>query len=73
MRTWAATYAAGLLGDDRTVLISMHETRVCDLSLPARARRESLAWLKHEHPESVVLDQVQRFPAEFSGPRYGRK
>lgn len=57
MRAWATQYAVGLLGDDRTVLISMHETRVIDRALPMHLRRESLAWLTREYPESIALQQ----------------
>lgn len=57
MRAWATQYAVGLLGDDRAVLISMHETRVIDPSTPARLRRESRDWLTREYPESVALQQ----------------
>lgn len=57
MRAWAARYAVGLFGDDRTVLISMHETRVIDPAMPARFRRESFLWLKREFPKSAVLQQ----------------
>lgn len=55
MRAWVAQYAVGLFGDDRTVLISMHETRAIDPATPARLRRESRDWLTREYPESVVL------------------
>lgn len=65
MRAWAARYAVGLLGDDETVLISMHETRVLDGALPAKCRRESVAWLKQCFPASAVLAQLERFPREF--------
>jgi hypothetical protein len=56
-RDWAATHALGLQGDDRTVLISLHEARATDQTMPTRARGESLAWLRAEHPESAVLKQ----------------
>jgi hypothetical protein len=55
MRAWAAQHAVGLLGDDRMVLLSLHEARVTDRTMPTRARGESLAWLRAEHPESVVV------------------
>lgn len=55
LRAWAKRYAVGLLGDDRTVLISIHEARVVDLTLPEQAQQESAAWLRREYPESAVL------------------
>lgn len=72
MRAWAERYAFSLQGDDRTVLISMHETRVLDKATPPKLRKESIAWLKVEHPESTALAQVERMPAAFRGPSYGR-
>ena|ERR1051325_4579142 len=72
MRAWAARYAVGLLGDDRTVLISMHETRVLDKVTPARLRQESITWLQANHPESTALEQIRRFPGAFRGPSYGK-
>jgi hypothetical protein len=57
MRAWAVRYSVGLLGDDKTVLISMHETRVIDRALPMHLRRESRDWLTREYPESVALQQ----------------
>lgn len=73
MRAWAERYAFPLLGDDRTVLISMHETRVLDKATPPKLRGESVAWLKAEYPESSALRQIERTAARFRGPSYGRK
>ena len=67
MRAWATRYAVGLLGDDRTVLISMHETRASDLKMPRALQHESIAWLKAEYSDSAVLKQESA-----SGPTYGR-
>lgn len=72
MRAWAERYAVELLGDDRIVLISMHEARVLDRVTPAALVRESIAWLQGEHPESAALEQVQRHAGEFRGPRYSK-
>lgn len=72
MRAWADKYGVPLLGDDRTLLISMHETRVLDRKTPAPLVKESIAWLRVEHPESAVLDQVSRYAGEFRGPRYSK-
>lgn len=57
MRAWMTKYAIGALGDDRTVLISMHETRVVDPAMGDVERRASVAWLKVEYPESAVLKE----------------
>ena len=73
MRAWAERYAVGLLGDDRTVLISMHETRAVDVAIPRTLKNESIAWLKEQHPTSTVLEQMTRTPEAFQGSTYGRK
>ena len=57
MRAWAARYAVAMLGDDRTVLISMHEVRVVDRTFDADARQACVAWLLAEYPESTVLPE----------------
>lgn len=72
MRAWADTYGATLLGDDRTVLISMHEARVIDKATPAQLVKESIVWLQQEHPESAVLEQVARMKSAFRGPRFSK-
>jgi len=72
MRAWAAHYAVGLLGSDHTVLISMHETRVIDKVTPAPLRRESIAWLQANHPESSALELIQRVRGAFRGASYGK-
>ena len=72
LRAWAERYAIELLGDDQTVLISMHEVRVVDRATPAALVRESVAWLQQEHPESAVLAQIKRTPGEFRGPRFSK-
>lgn len=72
MRAWAERYAVELLGDDRTVLISMHEARVLDRVMPAALVRESIAWLQAEHPDSMTLEQVRCHAGEFRGPRFSR-
>lgn len=72
MRAWADTYGAQLLGDDRTVLISMHEARVLDKQTPAALVKESIAWLQQEHPESVVLEQINRVKGAFRGQRFSK-
>ena len=72
MRAWAARYAIELLGDDRVVLISMHEARVIDKATPAALVKESIAWLQVEHPESAVLSQIERMKQAFRGPRYSK-
>lgn len=59
-RTW------GLLGDDRTALVSMHEARVIDPTMPRAIKRESIAWLRAEYPDSAVLKQVR------PGSTYGK-
>ena len=55
MRAWLKEHAVGAFGDDRAVLISMHETRVLDVTMPKRLRRASVLWLRREHPQSAVL------------------
>lgn len=65
-RAWAAHYAVGMLGDDRTILIALHEVRAVDPTVPRKAQRESIAWLKAEHPESMVLKQAK------PGPQYSK-
>lgn len=55
LRDWAERYDIPLLGDDRDALIAMHNTRVLDQGTPARLRKESIAWLRKEHPESMAL------------------
>ena len=72
MRAWAERYAVELLGDDRTVLISMHEVRVLDKATPAALVKESVAWLQAKHPESAALAQARRYSGEFRGPRYSK-
>lgn len=72
MRAWAERYAVGLLGDDQTVLISMHETRIIDRQTPAKLRSESIAWLKANHPESSTLEQIKHSPTAFRGPTYSK-
>jgi hypothetical protein len=72
MRAWAERYAVGLLGDDRTVLISMHEARVLDRRIPTALAKASFAWLQAEHPESSVLGQARQYGGEFRGPRYSK-
>lgn len=69
MRAWAVRYAVGLLGDDRVVLISMHEARAIDPVTPGYLRRESVRWLREHYPESAALT---RHPEEFKGPTYER-
>lgn len=62
MRRWMEQHAVAAFGDDRAVLISMHETRVLDVTMPKRLRRASVLWLRREHPHSNVLlsDAAQR-------------
>jgi hypothetical protein len=62
MRAWLKEHAVAAFGDDRAVLISMHETRVLDVTMPKRLRRASVLWLRREHPHSNVLlsDAAQR-------------
>ncbi len=72
VRAWAAEYGAALLGDDHTVLISIHEARAVEPTMPATARRESIAWLEREYPASTALAQIRRFPGAFRGPVYGK-
>ena len=60
MRAWAERYAVALLGDDRTVLISMHEARVLDRATPAALIKQSIAWLEAEHPDSTILEALRR-------------
>lgn len=72
MRAWAERYAVGLLGDDRTVLISMHEARVLDRATPRTLCDESIAWLEAEYPDSAALVQIQRYAGAFRGPRYSK-
>lgn len=71
LRAYAERWGVALLGDDRMLLISMHEARVVSRATPARERRASIAWLHAEYPESVVLRQIERFPREFRGSSYG--
>ena len=40
--------------------------------MPATARRESIAWLEREYPESLTLAQIRRLPGAFRGPAYGK-
>lgn len=56
MRAWARRYAMGLLGDDQTVLISMHEARIIDPSMAPFTQRESVRWLREHYPESAALE-----------------
>lgn len=72
IRAWAERYTIELLGDDRAVLISMHEVRVLDKATPAALVKESIAWLAAEHPESATLEQIKRNPVEFRGPRFSK-
>lgn len=72
VRAWAAEYGVELSKDDRTLEISIHEARAVEPTMPARARRESIAWLGREYPESTTLAQIRRFPGEFRGPTYGK-
>lgn len=67
MRAWAVRYAVGLLGDDRVVLISMHEARAIDPAMPGYFRRESVRWLRENHPDSTVLAR------QPSGPAYEKR
>jgi hypothetical protein len=62
LRAWAERWGVELQGDDRTLLISMHETRAIAKFMPVRERKESIAWLQAEYPESVVLTQIRAFP-----------
>lgn len=72
MRAWAARYGLTLLGDDRTVLISMHETRALDKHTPAALVKKSIAWLQAEHPGSAALAQPRRVPSAFRGRRFSK-
>lgn len=72
MRAWAERYGGAIVADDRTVLISMHEVRVLDKATPAALAKESIAWLRQEHPESMTLEQIRRVPDEFRGPRFSK-
>lgn len=72
VRAWAAEYGAQLSEDDHRLQISIHEARAVDKAMPAKARRESIAWLEREYPESTTLEQIRRFPGEFRGPVYGK-
>jgi hypothetical protein len=72
MRAWAFAYGVALLGDDRTVLISMHETRVLDKQTPAALVKESIVYLQAEYPDSAALAQIARHRAEFRGRRYSK-
>jgi hypothetical protein len=50
LRIWAATYVPDelntiTLADDELVLVSMHEARMLDLTMPDDVRLESLLWL----------------------------
>lgn len=72
MRAWAERYTVVLLGDDQVVLLAMHEVRVIDKVTPANLRRESIAWLEANHPDSHALEQIRRYPGAFRGPSYGK-
>ena len=73
MRVWAERYSVGLLGDDQTVLISMHEARVLDRATPGALVKASIAWLEAEYPESTVLAQLQQMKVAFRGPRFSKR
>lgn len=72
MRAWAEQYSVGLPGDDALILLAMHEVRVIDRVTPARLRRESIAWLQANYPDSHALEQIRQYPGEFRGPVYGK-
>lgn len=58
IRAWAECYGVTLLGDEQTVLISMHESRAVEQALPERVRRDSRRWLRTHYPESSVLREA---------------
>lgn len=58
MRTWARAWGVPILPtDDAGLLVSMHETRMRDLSLPMEARLHSMRWLA-ERGDQVALAAV---------------
>ena len=58
MREWARRYAVGLLGNDHTVLISIHEARVLDPVIRDEDRQISVAWLTEHCPGSTALREA---------------
>lgn len=72
VRAWAAEYRVELLGDDHTVLISIHEARVIDKTTPRKLREESIAWLRQEYPTSSIFAQIREYPGAFRGMAYSK-
>lgn len=73
LRAWmrhTGLEAALISGDDSLVLRAAHEARAVDLKLPARLRRESVAWLRENAPDSATLTTIRAYPGEFTGPAY---
>lgn len=54
-RAWMSEHGFGAQGDDHVVLISLHELRAVYLTMPGYLRRESVRWLRANHPDSIVL------------------
>ena len=54
-RRWMGRYAVGAFGSDAVVLVSMHEARVEDETMPPEAREASRVWLREHYPQSSVL------------------